>query len=75
MTMSDDKNSTTGDTEMKAAEALTRKVLAIGSWTAKATPETRPPTMPFEARDTLRLQLAGKIDHWSPRATDPGPCS
>jgi hypothetical protein len=56
--MSDDKRSTTGDVEMKAAQALTTKVLAIGSWTAKATPETRPPVMPFEARDTLRLQLA-----------------
>jgi hypothetical protein len=64
MTTSDEKRSTTGDIEMKAARALTTKVLAIGSWTAKATPETRPPIMPFEARDTLRLQLAGKIDQW-----------
>ena len=64
MTKSDEKRSTTGDTEMKAARALTTKVLAIGSWTAKATPETRPPVMPFEARDTLRLQLVGKIDQW-----------
>jgi hypothetical protein len=24
----------------------------------------RPSVMPFEARDTLRLQLAGKIDQW-----------
>ncbi|WP_292328962.1 hypothetical protein [Mesorhizobium sp.] len=62
--MSDDKKSTTVDAEMKAAAALTTKVLAIGSWTAKATPETRPPVMPFEARDTMRLQLAGKIDQW-----------
>jgi hypothetical protein len=49
---------------MKAAAALTTKVLAIGSWTAKATPETRPPIMPFEARDTMRLMLKGKIDQW-----------
>jgi hypothetical protein len=62
--ISDDKRSTTGAAEMKAAQALTTKVLAIGNWTAKATPETRPPVMPFEARDTLRLQLAGKIDQW-----------
>jgi hypothetical protein len=62
--MSDGKRSTTGAAEMKAAQALTTKMLAIGSWTAKATPETRPPIMPFEARDTLRLQLAGKIDQW-----------
>jgi len=62
--MSDDTRSTTGATEMKAAQALTTKVLAIGTWTAKATAETRPPVMPFEARDTLRLQLSGKIDQW-----------
>jgi hypothetical protein len=62
--MADDKRSSTGATEMQAARALTTKVLAIGTWTAKATPETRPAIMPFEARDTLRLQLAGKIDQW-----------
>jgi hypothetical protein len=62
--MADDKRSSTGATEMQAARVLTTKVLAIGTWTAKATPETRPAIMPFEARDTLRLQLAGKIDQW-----------
>jgi hypothetical protein len=62
--MPDDKRSSTGATEMQAARVLTTKVLAIGTWTAKATPETRPAIMPFEARDTLRLQLAGKIDQW-----------
>jgi hypothetical protein len=64
MTISDGKKSAIGEAEMKAASALTTKVLAIGSWTAKAPPEKRPPIMPFEARDTLRLQLAGKIDQW-----------
>ena len=62
--MADDKDRRTGAAEMAAARALTTKVLAIGSWTAKATPETRPAIMPSEARDTLRLQLAGKIDQW-----------
>jgi hypothetical protein len=62
--MADDKPSTSITAEMKAAAALTTKVLAIGSWTAKATPEARLPIMPFEARDTLRLELAGKIDEW-----------
>lgn len=62
--MTDDKRSSTGTAEMAAARTLTTKVLAIGSWTAKATPETRPAVMPFEARDTLRLQLAGKVDQW-----------
>jgi hypothetical protein len=56
--------SPTGEAEMKASRSITTKILAIGSWTAKATPETRTPVMPFEARDTLRLQLAGKIDQW-----------
>lgn len=54
----------TGQVEMAAARALTTKVLAIGTWTAKAPPEARPAIMPHEARDTLRLQLAGKIDQW-----------
>jgi hypothetical protein len=62
--MANDKRSGTGATEMAAAKVLTTKVLAIGSWTSKATPEMRPAIMPFEARDTLRLQLAGKIDQW-----------
>jgi hypothetical protein len=53
-----------GAAEMKAAQSLTTKVLAIGGWTAKATPENRPPIMPSEARDTMRLMLAGKIDQW-----------
>lgn len=64
MIMVDDNRSSTGAAEMAAAKGLTTKVLAIGSWTAKATPEARPAIMPFEARDTLRLQLAGKIDQW-----------
>jgi hypothetical protein len=62
--MADNNRSSAGAAEMEAARELTTKVLAIGSWTAKATPETRPAVMPFEARDTLRLQLAGKIDQW-----------
>ena len=68
--MSDDKSSITA--EMKAAAALTTKVLAIGSWTAKATPEARLPIMPFEARDTLRPQLTGKIDEWFAKADGSG---
>lgn len=62
--MSDTKTSPAGSAEMAAAKALTTKVLALGTWTAKATPETRPAIMPSEARDTMRLQLAGKIDQW-----------
>jgi hypothetical protein len=70
--MSDDKPSTSISAEMKAAAALTTKVLAIGSWTAKATPEARLPIMPSEARDTMRLQLAGKIDEWFAKADGSG---
>jgi hypothetical protein len=70
--MSDDKLSTSISAEMKAAAELTTKVLAIGSWTAKATPEARLPIMPFEARDTLRLQLTGKIDEWFAKSDGSG---
>jgi hypothetical protein len=64
MTVSDSKTSATSDAEMAAAATRTTKVLAIGTWTAKATPESRSPIMPSEARDTMRLMLAGKIDQW-----------
>jgi hypothetical protein len=64
MTMSDNKASPAGSAEMAAAKTLTTRVLAIGTWTAKATPETIPPVMPSEAYDTMRLMLAGKIDQW-----------
>ena len=40
--MTDEIRSTTGAVEMKAAQALVTKVLAIGTWTAKATPELAP---------------------------------
>jgi hypothetical protein len=70
--MSDDKSSTSISAEMKAAAALTTKVLAIGSWTTKATPEARLPIMPSEARDTMRLQLAGKIDEWFAKSDGSG---
>lgn len=70
--MADNTRSSTGAAEMAAAKALTTKVLAIGSWTAKAKPETRPAIMPFEARDTLRLMLAGKIDQWFAKSDGSG---
>jgi hypothetical protein len=63
MKMSENKTQP-GSTEMAAAKTLTTKVLAIGTWTAKAPPESRPAIMPSEARDTMRLMLAGKIDQW-----------
>jgi hypothetical protein len=63
MRMSENKTPP-GSAEMAAAKTLTTRVLAIGTWTAKATPETIPTVMPSEARDTMRLLLAGKIDQW-----------
>jgi hypothetical protein len=63
MKMSENKTPP-GAAEMAAAKTLTTKVLAIGTWTAKAPPESRPAIMPSEARDTMRLMLAGKIDQW-----------
>jgi hypothetical protein len=64
MTVPDQTTSATDATEMAAAAKVTTKVLAIGTWTAKATPETRPAIMPSEARETMRLMLMGKIDQW-----------
>ncbi|WP_245504047.1 hypothetical protein [Lichenihabitans psoromatis] len=70
--MADNARSSTGATEMAAAKALTTRILAIGTWTAKATPEKRPAIMPAEARDTLRLMLAGKIDQWFAKSDGSG---
>ena len=42
----------------------TTKLLAIGSFTAKGTPDSWKPLLPSEVRDTVRLYLAGKIDQW-----------
>ena len=68
--MSDSKTSNAA--AMKAAQGLTTKVLAIGTWTAKAVPEKRPAIMPAEARDTMRLELAGKIDQWFAKSDGSG---
>jgi hypothetical protein len=70
--MSNEIRSATGEAEIAAAKGLTTKVLAIGKWTAKATPEARPKIMPSEARDTMRLQLAGKIDQWYAKSDGSG---
>jgi hypothetical protein len=40
------------------------RLLALGRWTEKASPEKRGPVMPFEARDRMALYLSGKIDQW-----------
>jgi hypothetical protein len=42
----------------------TTKLLASGSFTAKATPSVSKPILPSEVRETVRLYLAGKIDQW-----------
>ena len=42
----------------------TTKVLAIGSFTATATPAEWQKVLPDEVRATVRLYLDGKIDQW-----------
>jgi hypothetical protein len=42
MKMSENKTSPAGSAEMAAAKTLTTRALAIGTWTANATPETIP---------------------------------
>jgi hypothetical protein len=50
---------------LSAALAVpTTKLLAIGSFTAKAAPNVWRPILPAEMRATARLYLAGKIDQW-----------
>lgn len=49
---------------LAAVPAPTNKILAIGSVTAKGTPEAIAPVLPFEVRATVRNYLAGLIDHW-----------
>ncbi|QJU58665.1 hypothetical protein HL653_13620 [Sphingomonas sp. AP4-R1] len=61
---------------LEAMKALSRvpvtRILALGRWTEKATPAARTPVMPFEARETMALQLAGKIDQWFARSDGEG---
>jgi hypothetical protein len=47
-----------------ALEVPTTKLLAIGSFTAKGSPDRWKPLLAAEVRDTVRLYLAGKIDQW-----------
>ncbi len=42
----------------------TTKILAIGDFTAKGTPDRWKPLLLAEVRYTVRLYLAGKIDQW-----------
>lgn len=49
---------------LAAVAAPTTKILAIGSVTAKGTPEAIAPVLPFEVRATVRNHLEGKIDQW-----------
>jgi hypothetical protein len=49
---------------LAAFSVPTTKVLAIGSVTAKGTPDAIAPVLPFEVRATVRNFLEGKIDQW-----------
>jgi hypothetical protein len=52
------------DAQTTGLDVPTTKLLAIGTWTTKATPNVWKPVIPAEVRDTVRLYLAGKIDQW-----------
>jgi hypothetical protein len=49
---------------LAAVDAPVTKILAIGSVTAKGTPEAIAQVLPFEVRATVRNYLAGTIDQW-----------
>ena len=49
---------------LSSLEVPTTKLLAIGSFTAKGTPDSWKPLLPSEVRGTVSLYLAGKIDQW-----------
>jgi hypothetical protein len=49
---------------LAAVSVPTTKILAIGSVTAKGTPEAIGGVLPFEVRATVRNYLAGHIDQW-----------
>jgi hypothetical protein len=51
-------------TPSSGLDVPTTKVLAIGTFTAKGSPDRWKPLLPAEVRDTVRLYLAGKIDQW-----------
>jgi hypothetical protein len=49
---------------LTAVAAPTNKILAIGSVTAKGTPDAIASVLPLEVRATVRNYLAGKIEQW-----------
>ncbi len=50
--------------QSSSLDVPTTKVLAIGTFTTKGTPERWKPLLSAEVSDTVRLYLAGKIDQW-----------
>jgi hypothetical protein len=57
---------------LAAVIGSTTKILAIGSITAKGTPEAIALVRPHEVRATVRYYLAGKIEQWFSRTEDRG---
>lgn len=53
-----------GPAEAAGLNVPTTKLLAIGSFTGKATPNLWKPILPAEMRQTALLYLDGKIDQW-----------
>jgi hypothetical protein len=50
----------------------TTRILALGRFRSPPTPERLETIFPNEVPDTLRLYLAGKIDHWWARQNQKG---
>ncbi len=65
-------NPPTPDTIRTLQQVPVTRILALGRWTEKAAAEKRGAVMPFEARDTMALHLAGKIDQWFARSDGEG---
>lgn len=58
--------------EQHLPKVPTTKIIAIGSLTAKATPDAVSAVMPEEVRETVKLSLAGKIEQWNVRTDQSG---
>lgn len=58
--------------EQQLPKVPTTKIIAIGSLTPKATPAAVSAVMQDEVRETVKLNLAGKIEQWNVRTDQSG---
>ena len=56
----------------KALAVPVTKVLAIGSFTAKGTPDAVKPVLLQEVRETVKIYLTGKLEQWYVKADQSG---